>query len=71
MKKKETMGATVDIQIRVELSAAENFLHLNKLTSNSHSIVPFTSSPVTFWVLLRKGACLILLETGSVKGETE
>ncbi|KAG0285637.1 hypothetical protein BGZ97_007724, partial [Linnemannia gamsii] len=45
MKKKETMGATVDIQIRVELSAAENFLHLNKLTSNSHSIVPFTSSP--------------------------
>jgi hypothetical protein len=43
MKKKGTLGATVDIQIREETFAAENFLHLNKLTNNSRKIAPLTS----------------------------
>lgn len=48
MKKKGTLGATVDTQIRQEISAVENFLRLNKLTNNSRKIVPFTSSKQPF-----------------------
>ena len=48
MKKKGTMGATADIQIREEISAAENFLHLHILTNNSRKIVPLTSSKQPF-----------------------
>ncbi|KAF9125383.1 hypothetical protein BGW39_007435 [Mortierella sp. 14UC] len=48
MKKKGTLGATVDIQIREEVSAAENFLHFNKLTNYSRRIAPFTSSQQPF-----------------------
>ncbi|KAF9898752.1 hypothetical protein EC991_010433, partial [Linnemannia zychae] len=48
MKKKGIMGATVDIQIREGISAAENYLHLNKLTNNSRKIAPFTTSQRPF-----------------------
>lgn len=48
MKKKGTVEATADIQIREEISAAENFLRLNKLTKNSRKIAPFTSSQQPF-----------------------
>ncbi|KAG9063257.1 hypothetical protein KI688_004861 [Linnemannia hyalina] len=48
MKKKGTLGTTIDIQIREEISAAENFLHLNKLTNNSRKIAPFTTSQQPF-----------------------
>ncbi|KAG0303957.1 hypothetical protein BGZ97_001685, partial [Linnemannia gamsii] len=46
--KKGAMGAAVDIQNREELSAAENLPHLNKLTSNSCKIAPFTSTQQPF-----------------------
>ncbi|KAF9129861.1 hypothetical protein BGX30_013727 [Mortierella sp. GBA39] len=48
MKKKGTLGTTVDIQIREEISAAENFLHLNTLTNNSRKIASFTISQQPF-----------------------
>jgi len=48
MKKKGTLGTTVDIRIREEISAAENFLRLNKLTNKSRKIAPFTTSQQPF-----------------------
>ncbi|KAK3813747.1 MAG: hypothetical protein J3R72DRAFT_60775 [Linnemannia gamsii] len=48
MKKKGTLGATIDTKIQEDISAAENFLHLNKLTNNSRRIAPFTSSRQPF-----------------------
>ncbi|KAG0357285.1 hypothetical protein BGX24_006246, partial [Mortierella sp. AD032] len=48
MKKKGTLGATIDTKIQEYISAAENFLHLNKLTNNSRRIASFTSSRQPF-----------------------
>ncbi|KAF9904963.1 hypothetical protein EC991_002203, partial [Linnemannia zychae] len=48
MKKRGIMGTTVDIQIREGISAAENYLYVNKLANNSRKIAPFTTSQGPF-----------------------
>ncbi|KAG0356675.1 hypothetical protein BGX24_006357, partial [Mortierella sp. AD032] len=48
MQEKGTIAASVDIRIRDDSSAVENFLFFNKLTSNSRRIVPLTSSQQPF-----------------------
>ncbi|KAF8923926.1 hypothetical protein BGZ47_004370, partial [Haplosporangium gracile] len=48
MKDKGVVRGDVDIQVRLDISAVENFLYLNKLTGNSRRIVPLTSSQQPF-----------------------
>ncbi|KAF8908063.1 hypothetical protein BGZ58_006126, partial [Dissophora ornata] len=48
MQKKGVLDASIDIGIQEQVSAVENFLFLNKLTSNSRRIVPLTASQQPF-----------------------
>lgn len=48
MKEKGTLGVNIDIQIQDNISAMENFVFLNKLTNNSHRIIPLTTSQQPF-----------------------
>ncbi|KAF9111015.1 hypothetical protein BGX30_007799, partial [Mortierella sp. GBA39] len=48
VQKKGVLDASIDIGIQEQVSAVENFLFLNKLTSNSRRIVPLTASQQPF-----------------------
>ena len=49
MMEKGTLGANIDVQIRDDISAVENFVFLNKLTNNSRRIIPLIAFQQPFF----------------------